>query len=173
MNNTAGGFGGGIASNEYCPTVLTHCTVSGNAASVGGGLAHDFFSQLAILMGLVVLQRPREVFPRGALATALGMAVAGAPAFFFPGGNVAFLKWSLLRDTPEGSSAPLFDKLRQFVSGGAAKILEFGGPGETLGLVLGLVWVGAVVVACVLAVTDDRKRMLNIARSLWRRGVDV
>ena len=56
-NNVAQGSGGGIASIEVCFTILKHCTISGNMASVGGGMVHDY-SQFILFNSIVWANAP-------------------------------------------------------------------------------------------------------------------
>lgn len=53
VNNTAHGSGGGIASVEYCFTVLAYCTVVGNTAAAGGGIVHADFNPVLIFNSIL------------------------------------------------------------------------------------------------------------------------
>ncbi len=144
---------------------------------LGFGLATGaagFFHLQALLfcLGLFVLliiQRPRATLTKGLLAGALGMAITGGPSFLFPGGNVDYVSKALFKDKPPATApdADRVEKLQNFFEGGAVEALDFGEAGERAGVILGSLWLAALLAACATAVWDERARLAQLFRRVF------
>lgn len=122
------------------------------------------------LFALLVIQRPRETLTKGLLAGALGLVITGGASLLFAGGNIDYVAGALFSDKPAPAALgpTRLDNLQVFLEGGAVEALDFGEAGAELGTVLGAAWLALLLLACATALWDDRVRVANLFRRVFR-----